>query len=714
MRPRRNPAGLSAGLASLLRSGVIVASSLMIGCAVGLGQAHAACELHSPTRTITHVVQIQLDNVHLARDEPLVPSDLEQMPRLREFFADGTIGNNRPSALPLQQAPDLLTVLTGLLGDRTGVPVGDSYGTFRSDGTVGFSSSFGYWTASGGDGRPLMLADTGRTVAAPWVPFTRAGCDVGAFATTGLTLQALDATVTNILSASEAEAAARDPIAAEADLFGIAIHCARSSTLCSSAQARPDLLPDEPGGYVGFSGLFGNRHVQPVISPGGPVRTLDGKVVADAAGHPGFPDSQPVAAQALGYAAAMLEAGVQVVYISIGNAHHRSGMRDSGPGEPEDLARLAEYDAAFGSFVDRLAADGLSKRNTLFIAISTGNDRFTGGPPQPPTCDGFQLPCRYGAVGAIDATLDRLVASERRNVTRFDIQPGSAPAFYIHGNPQPSDPLTRTLAQDVGKLTVQNPSTAKTDRLAALLADRAQMQLMHLTTGSPARTPSFLMFGDSNYVYRTANSHADCATPPACVAIDPVVLRGAGDIQQGDRGSWFGLAGPGVAKRGQADIVSYPADLRPTQLALLGLKDTYVHDGVVLVEALEDQALPPAIARSRDAYTRMARAYWNLNAPFGPLGRASLALATQAIRGSDLAYERYLDAIGAIQMRRDALARDMKTLLDGAAFAQLPIASADADRLIGRATTLINDVENLAGRSLGPADRPWKAASDVH
>src|SRR5262245_58747317 len=253
MRSRR----ISAGLASLLLGSLLFASTSIAGCVLGLGQALAACELHSPAGTITRVVHIQFDNLHLGRDEPNVPSDLEQMPHLRNFFVDdGMIASNDQNSPLSQLAPDILTILTGLLGDRMGVPIGDTYGTFLSDGSVEFSSAFGYWTAIGGDGKPLMLTDTGKITPAPWVPFTRAGCDVGAFAASGLTLQNLDADVRNALGASEANAAARDHTAANANLLGIAIHCARNSRLCSSAHARVDLLPDEPGGYAGFSALF--------------------------------------------------------------------------------------------------------------------------------------------------------------------------------------------------------------------------------------------------------------------------------------------------------------------------------------------------------------------------------------------------------------------------------------------------------------------------
>ncbi len=154
---------------------------------------------------------------------------------------DGVIASNHQTSPLAQQAPDTLTILTGLFGDRMGVPIGDSSAAFRGDGSVGIASALAYWTATGSDGKPLMLADTGKMAPAPWVPFTRAGCDVGAFAVTGLTLQQLGPDVATALGASEARAAAGNPEQARASLLGIAIHCARGSLLCGNVHARPDL-----------------------------------------------------------------------------------------------------------------------------------------------------------------------------------------------------------------------------------------------------------------------------------------------------------------------------------------------------------------------------------------------------------------------------------------------------------------------------------------
>ena len=57
------------------------------------------------------------------------------------------------------------------------------------------------------------------------------------------------------------------------DFVGIAVHCAKVRTsVCDnqfgSAHARPDLLPDESGGYHGYSALFGAKYVDPSITGG--------------------------------------------------------------------------------------------------------------------------------------------------------------------------------------------------------------------------------------------------------------------------------------------------------------------------------------------------------------------------------------------------------------------------------------------------------------
>jgi hypothetical protein len=273
--------------------------------------------------------------------------------------------------------------------------------------------------------------------------------------------------------------------------------------------------------------------------------------------------------------------------------------------------------------------------------------------------------------------------------------------------------LTRTLVQDVAKLTALNPVTGKTDWLSAMLADRAQLRIMHMVTASPARTPSFMMFGDPAYVYRMAGSRADCAMPPACVAVDPDINWLGGDLQGVSDGSWFAMAGPGVAKQGEIALRSQPADVRPTMLALLGLADSYVHDGIALPDVLAPSVRSQQLLSSAADYVALARAYDDINDPLGPLSRASLALSTRAAKGGDTAYRQYLDAIDAIITRRDALARDMKASLDNVAFGHSALDVSSSNALIDGAQRLLREVDELAGRSMGPIDRPWKAAADA-
>jgi len=115
-----------------------------------------------------------------------------------------------------------------------------------------------------------------------------------------------------------------------ADFEGISVHCAKNSPICAQ-NAKPDLLPHEPGGYVGFSALFGNKNVAPQVNHGqASVNDLDGHVIADDQGNVGFPGFDPTASQTLGYLATMLEAGVPVVYFYIEDAHDNHNY----PGSP--------------------------------------------------------------------------------------------------------------------------------------------------------------------------------------------------------------------------------------------------------------------------------------------------------------------------------------------------------------------------------------------
>jgi hypothetical protein len=673
--------------------------------------ASAACQLNSPDGQTKRVINIVFDNVHLRRDNPNVPSDLEQMPNLLNFLQNnGTLSGNHHTPLISHTAHDIVTALTGVYGDRSGIPVANSYGFFKPDGSVSFTSSFLYWTALGGDGKPEMIDEQGKTAPAPWVAYTRAGCDVGAFSVANIEFEKVPDDVTTFYGAGSAQdVAVRAELASSSaatrqqpttDFLGIAIHCAVGSRLCNNSFAATDPLPDEPNGYNGFKGLFGNINVQPAISPKGPVKDLDGNVIADAFGRPGFPNGfSPTATQSLGYAATMLEAGVQVVYLYIEDAHdNHAGSGTFGPGEAGYVAQLKQYDTAFGKFFARLAADGITKDNTLFIVVPDENDHFVGGAPTPANCDGVNVACSYaaGQKGEIDALINRLLLTQRANGTAFSVHSDDAPTVYINGNPAPTDAVTRTMEHDLDALVATNPMTGNTDKLSRLLADQAEMKLLHMVTASPARTPTMTMFGNDNYFFETGNGGA-CASQSDCVFVGSGFAWNHGDFQQQITRTWVAMVGPGVQPLGRDDeVFTDHADVRPTIMALLGLKDDYVHEGRVIAEWMRDRALPDGIRDRRENFTELAQVFKQLDAPKGELGRASLVWSNRSVTGTDKAYARYLKQIGEITEERDELAGKIRTALDNAAFHNKPVDEDAEDELGHRAKALIDQVKDLA------------------
>lgn len=75
----------------------------------------AECSLNSAGSRIQHVIYIQFDNVHFTRDNPNVPSDLEQMPNLLNFIRhNGTLLANHHTPLISHTADDIVTALTGV------------------------------------------------------------------------------------------------------------------------------------------------------------------------------------------------------------------------------------------------------------------------------------------------------------------------------------------------------------------------------------------------------------------------------------------------------------------------------------------------------------------------------------------------------------------------------------------------------------------------
>jgi hypothetical protein len=698
--------------------------------------ANSSCQLQAPgngngasNHPIKHVIYIQFDNTHFRRDNPNVPSDLEQMPHLLNFITNnGTLLANDHTALISHTATGILTSLTGVYPDRMGQPVSNSFRYFKTDGTTRTGVSFAYWTAplfdpagSTTDTTPEMINENGKIAPAPWAPYTRNGCDFGAVATANTILENTAIDIPTVFGANspEAQEVQANPGQAFADFVGIGVHCAQGSAICgASTHTRPDLLPDEPGGYGGYSGLFGAKYVDPVIKPSGPMTDLNGNVIQDATGHIGFPGFDGMEATvSLSWVAQMQEAGIPITYAYISDAHDGHGTAGNihfayGPGEAGYEQQLHDYDLAFQKFFDRLAADGITRKNTLFVFTVDEGDHFVGDAPTPAGCDGVTTPCNYNRVGEINADLRRMVYTQFGDSTLFSVHSDDAPTVYVNGTAaQPirdqTDPVVRNLEREMAQLSWLNPYTNQVENnIMVALADHTEMKTLHMVTADPFRTPTFTPFADPDWFFFAsgANPPATCATPAQCAFIP---ARGPssfawnhGDIQDEIASTWIGMAGPGVANNGiDSSTWSDHTDLRPTMLDLTGLQDDYGHDGRLLAGDLTGYAVPLAVKKS-DGFAQLADIYKQLNAPFGTFDMDTLKASTTALASNDPGDTTYNSIEGQIQSltnQRDALAAQIKAALDGATFDGTAISDADAQSLTDQAQSLIDQASALGG-----------------
>jgi hypothetical protein len=486
-------------------------------------------------------VYIEFDNVHFTRDNPNVPSDLEQMPNLLNFIKqNGTVDTGDHTVLISHTAHGILATETGLYADNTGIFIANNFGVFSADRqSIFLPSSFFYWTdlvsditPATNDNLPALVTPAGKNVPAPWVPFTRAGCDVGAFSTANIVLERAPFDVKKVFGANSPQAMESQSNQVN-DFIGAALHCAIGSSFCTQANtAVADLLPDEPGGYNGYSALFGLKYIAPAL--GG---------ITDYNGNPitgfGAISFSPVPAQTLATVETMLKQGIPVVFAYIADAHDNhegaalSPKSTFGPGEAPYVKQLSDYNAAFGKFFADLKAAGIDQSNTLFIFTPDEGDHFVGATPSPANCDGAKIingavvpdvPCDYGSNGVGELTLNlNGVVSDAGNQTPFTIHFDDAPNVYIPGDPDRSSATVRQLEQTMAGISALNPYTMPNESLLGTglgpalqgaIADPVAQTLIHMNTvADPAREPNFTFFGDPNFFFQSSGPHFPVINP---------------------------------------------------------------------------------------------------------------------------------------------------------------------------------------------------------
>jgi hypothetical protein len=686
----------------------------------------SGCRLSSANSAIKHIIYLQFDNTHYRRDNPNVASDLEQMPHLLSFLQDnGTLFTNDHTILISHTAGGILSSLTGLYPDRQGQTVSNSYRYFKADGTSASSTSFKYWTdlvddaAGTADPLPNMVTDGGKNTPAPWVPYTRAGCDFGGVGTANIELENTgtgafgDMTEAFGNGSPEWNEAKATPAKAQTEFVGIAVHCGAGGGVCNtSPNWRPDLLPDEPGGYSGFKALFGAKYVDPAITGGNAcVNDTFGQAITDPVGTCGFPGFDGMLAKnTLGYVEQMQENGVPVTYGYISDAHDfhvPNPPTDSylstaqGPGEANFKAQLKAYDDAFAAFFQNLAAHGIDKSNTLFVVTVDEGDHFAGGigTPQPDgslayshTACSVLTACPSNQIGEVN--LDLRVATGRND---FFVHSDDAPTVYVNGNPARTDSRVRSLEHAFANLQEPDPYIANgaLTPIAVGFADPVGEKALHMVNADPRRTPTFTLFGNADFFMTASGFVPSCGANP-CVS--PGFAWNHGDVQNEIGNTWAGFVGPGVASNGiDPQTWTDHTNLRPTILTLAGLRDDYVQDGRVLVEALQTSATPQALVAHRETVRRLGDVYEQLNASFGQFADDVLMASTKAIESTDEAHYGAVEAsISSLTSQRDALALQIKSALNAAAFDGQALNEQQAKGWIAQADALIGSAGALA------------------
>jgi hypothetical protein len=396
-------------LLAVLAAGALAAGTATAATAAAAAPGRTATRAGSATcvlgagKAIKHVIYLQFDNTHYTRNNPNVPSDLQQMPNLLNFLTgSGTLITHEHTPLIAHTANDIVTSETGLYGDSHGMPIANEYNyyTGAADGSTHPAGSFAYWTdpivdyktgAPMNDSTTTMIGRSGKTPPAPWVPYTRAGCDFGSVAAANTELENTTPDVPLVFGADSPDAKeASDPsdagqAKAAADYEGLSVHCAKNSAVCADYHSVADPLPDEPGGYHGYNALFGAKYIDPLLSPNGPVTNLNDQVIKDSSGNIGFPGYDGMTGpNALAYTLDMQTHGVPVTFTYLSDLHDSwTGAGALGPGSATYKQQLKTENAAFGTFFSALTAHGITRANTLFVVTADENDHFAGGPPSP-------------------------------------------------------------------------------------------------------------------------------------------------------------------------------------------------------------------------------------------------------------------------------------------------------------------------------------------
>jgi len=296
------------------------ALAILVAAAVAIGACAPQVSTEPPAKP-AHVLIVGLDNYHW--------SDIQRaMPNLYGFIQKGawTANTHHPS-LPTRTAPGFASIASGQYPDRHGAIL-NSFQAPAGTPRAGFA----YWENLAKLQPPPFLS------APPWIPFNKAGYDVGAVGFQGLVME----------NKAEAQGYLGKTLSDEAldGYWGLALHKKDGTTAFGTAEI-PALKEVVPSGWLnGWAGP--------------PLKS---------------------ARITLPLATAFLRSGVDVVFVYVENTHQRCvGTTPSScfgnlvDGSFDDL--LKSDDDAFGKWFADLASQGITTANTLFLITTDEGDRY--------------------------------------------------------------------------------------------------------------------------------------------------------------------------------------------------------------------------------------------------------------------------------------------------------------------------------------------------
>ena len=300
-----------------------------------------------------------------------------------------------------------------------------------------------------------MINENGKIAPAPWVPYTRAGCDFGAVATANTVLENTAIDIPTVFGAELARGRRgrrRIPAQAFADFVGIGVHCAAGIAAVldgEQRQARP--AARRAGRLQRLQRPLRRQVRQPADQPERP----DDRPQRQR--HPGRhrPRRLPRLRRDGGDGLAVVrraDAGGRhpVTYAYISDAHDGHGTCGQHPlrlrAGRGRLRAAARTTTTWRSRSSSTASPPTASTSRTRCSSSPSTKATTSSAtrPTPAGCDGVTTPCTYNRVGEINADLR---ADDLHPVRRHDAVLGAlrrrADRLRQRHSRQPSDQTTR-------------------------------------------------------------------------------------------------------------------------------------------------------------------------------------------------------------------------------------------------------------------------------